>query len=286
MKLKFNIIFLILFSLPISSFSQDILISQGGSIQTCSGTFYDSGGTQVYGPNEDYEITICPEELGQIIQFDFTTFGTQVGADILTIYNGDNINAQEFGTFSGNFSNGPGFISADNPTGCLTFQWTSNGSAHTTGWEASISCFEPCQEILSSIDSTNPTTDEEGRVLLCPGEEVEFFGSAEFSISDQNSIYNWDFGDGNSAVGQNVTHTFNDSGIYSVGLTVSDDNPEGCSSIEVNQIVLVAPAIDFSGTEASSNEICFGESVNICTEKTFLLLVSFINKMMHPKIII
>ena len=96
MKLIYYIFFLLLFKLPILSFSQEILISQGGNIQTCSGIFYDSGGTQVYGPNEDYEITICPEESGQIIQFDFTTFGTQAGADILTIYNGDSVDAEEF----------------------------------------------------------------------------------------------------------------------------------------------------------------------------------------------
>ena len=33
--------------------------------------------------------------------------------------------------------------------------------------------------------------------------------------------------------------------------------------IQVAQVVLVAPAIDFSGTEADFNEICYGESVVI-----------------------
>ena len=146
-------------------------------------------------------------------------------ADILTIYNGDSVDAEEFGMFSGNFSNGPGFISADNPSGCLTFYWISNNSAHTTGWEASISCFEPCQEISGTIENTNPQPDEEGRILLCPGDEVEFFGSGEFSVSGENATYSWDFGDGNSAQGQNVSHIFEESGIYSVGLTINDDNP-------------------------------------------------------------
>jgi len=213
MKLRGFLFVLTVFLYSLKSFSQDILISQGGVIETCSGTFYDSGGTQVYQGNEDYTITICPEEEGQVIELDFTTFGTQGNADILTIYNGDSVDAEEFGMFSGGFSNGPGFISADNPSGCLTFHWISNNSAHTTGWEASISCFEPCQEISGTIENTNPQPDEEGRILLCPGDEAEFFGSGEFSVSGENATYSWDFGDGNSAQGQNVSHIFEESGI-------------------------------------------------------------------------
>ena len=166
--------------------------------------------------------------------------------------------------FSGTSANSsPGFIAANNPTGCLTFEFTSDGAASTSGWEAIISCYEPCQDISGSIDNVIPAPSQDGNILVCPGDQVEFFGSAQFSVSDENSTYSWDFGDGNSAVGQNVTHTFNDSGIYSVGLSVSDDNPEGCSSIQVTQIVLVAPSIDFSGTQAISSEICFGESTII-----------------------
>ena len=227
--------------------------------------FYDSGGSSgVYGPDEEFTITICPEEAGQVIQFDFNLFSTQPNADILTIYNGDSDQANEFGTFSGfNAGDSPGFIAADNPTGCLTFHWISNTGAQSQGWEATISCYEPCQEIFGIIENTNPQPDEEGRILLCPGDEVEFFGSGDFSVSDDTAIYFWDFGDGNSSEGQSVTHVFEESGIYSVGLTISDDNPEGCSSEQVAQIVLVAPSVDFSGTEADYDEICFGESVLI-----------------------
>ena len=262
MKLRVYLFFIFLYS--VQTVSQEILISDEGVVEVCSGIFYDPGGTQNHGPDEDYTITICPEEAGQTIQIDFTSFSTQPNADILTIYNGNSDQADEFGIFSGfNISDGPGFISADNPSGCLTFHWISNSSAHSTGWEATVSCFEPCQEIIGVIENTNPLPDEEGKILVCPGEEVEFFGSGEFSISDESATYSWDFGDGNSGQGQNVSHVFQESGIFSVGLTISDDNPEGCSSIQVGQIVLVAPSVDFSGTQAASQEICFGESTII-----------------------
>ena len=75
-------------------FSQEILISDGGTVNTCSGIFYDSGGPSgVYGANEDFTITICPENDAQVIELDFQSFTTQPvqngNGDGLIIYNGD-----------------------------------------------------------------------------------------------------------------------------------------------------------------------------------------------------
>ena len=55
--MRLLIIFICLF--PYLIFSQDILISQGGTVNTCSGNFYDSGGppgsgNSSYGNNELY----------------------------------------------------------------------------------------------------------------------------------------------------------------------------------------------------------------------------------------
>ena len=86
-KTALNIFWLLLL-LPFLSFSQDYLISQGGTINTCSGKFYDSGGQAGnYAANESYSITICSENGDQMIELDFTTFSTQTTVDYLTIYN-------------------------------------------------------------------------------------------------------------------------------------------------------------------------------------------------------
>ena len=72
MKKYLFVYFLIL---PILGFSQDILISEGGTVNTCSGTLYDSGGGNGnYSSNEDYIITICPDSPGQNIELDFISF--------------------------------------------------------------------------------------------------------------------------------------------------------------------------------------------------------------------
>jgi len=87
-KFNLNILWLVLI-MPFLGYSQDVLISDEGTVAKCSGNFYDSGGDSGnYTSNENYTITICPENSGQMVQLDFTWFSTQTNADILTIYNG------------------------------------------------------------------------------------------------------------------------------------------------------------------------------------------------------
>ena len=183
-KVKTFIWILFLFSTEL--FSQEILISDGGTVNTCSGTFYDSGGPSgVYGANEDFTITICPENDAQVIELDFQSFTTQPvqngNGDGLIIYNGDSTSAEEFGMFSGtSASSSPGFIVADNPSGCLTIQFFSNGAAQASGWEATISCFEPCQDVTAAIDS-NPGVNIDGSIEVDLDQTIDFTGIGGFS---------------------------------------------------------------------------------------------------------
>ena len=188
---------------PFLVFSQDVLISDGGTINICNGTFYDSGGPNgVYSANEDYTITICPESPTQTIQLDFQSFTTQPvqngNGDGLIIYNGDDTSATQFGVFSGTTAtSNPGFIQADNPTGCLTIQFFSNGAAQASGWEAIISCFEPCQDVSSSITSVPGVNN--GSIEVDVDEIIDFTGIGQFSNGiSENATYQWNFGDGNT----------------------------------------------------------------------------------------
>ena len=97
-------------SLSNQSAGQTYRISDGGTVYTCSGTFYDSGGPSAnYGNNENFTITICSDNGGSIIA-DFTNFSTR-NTDILHIYDGPTTGYPEIGTLSGFQPGGAGAVS-------------------------------------------------------------------------------------------------------------------------------------------------------------------------------
>uniref|UniRef100_UPI003009C738 PKD domain-containing protein n=1 Tax=Mesoflavibacter sp. CH_XMU1422-2 TaxID=3107770 RepID=UPI003009C738 len=252
-------------------FSQDIIM-QTTTVSQCGGVFYDSGGSAGnYANDESFILTICPDTAGQQVQLDFVAFSTQNGTDEMTIYDGDSTAANAFGTFSGGgASANPGFVSAtpNNPTGCLTIEFTSDASANTTGWEANVSCYEPCQTIVSQLDSSSPAPNGDGYIRVCPGDPITLNGSANFSVDGTGATYEWDLGDGNTVSGQTATFSYPNPGVYIVNLNVTDTNtdpdPSGCSNTNlINQVIQVSTEPDFTGTAASASTACFGEQVTL-----------------------
>ncbi|MCS6937291.1 MAG: PKD domain-containing protein [Candidatus Bipolaricaulota bacterium] len=69
-------------------------------------------------------------------------------------------------------------------------------------------------------------------------EEVTFDASASQDPDGQIVSYDWDFGDGSTAQGKIVKHTYKKDGIYKVKLTVADD--QGATFV-VTQDVTVQP---------------------------------------------
>uniref|UniRef100_UPI00262189E5 PKD domain-containing protein n=1 Tax=uncultured Lacinutrix sp. TaxID=574032 RepID=UPI00262189E5 len=251
--------------------SQDVLM-QNGTINQCSGTFLDSGGAGNYGSNESFTLTICPDVPGNMVQLNFTQFSTQTNSDVMMIYNSTMADAAVIlGTYSGGgAANNPGFVTATpvaNPSGCLTIVFTSDASATTTGWEAAISCSEPCQDITAQIDSTTPAISADGSIKVCQGDDITFNGGGTFSVDPTGATYEWDFGDGTTGTGQTVTHNYPNEGVYLVNLTITDDNtsnaPTMCSSTNfIDQIVQVGTDPSFL-LQAANSTLCFGESTDI-----------------------
>ncbi|MFA5772971.1 MAG: right-handed parallel beta-helix repeat-containing protein, partial [Thermoplasmata archaeon] len=120
-------------------------------VTTNNGAFYDSGGPSGnYSNNENYTKTFTPVISGSMLQFTFTSF-LVYGNDTLKIYDGPNTSYPVIGIFSGTTS--PGIITATNPTGQITFQWTSNASTVSAGWAATISCIYPSTTCIISQPS-------------------------------------------------------------------------------------------------------------------------------------
>ena len=93
------------------------------TINTCSGTFYDSGGSGGnYADNQNLTMTFCSSIPGANIVIDFTSFDVESGWDFLSIYDGANTGSPLIGTYSGTAP--PGIFTSSN--GCLTFLFTSD----------------------------------------------------------------------------------------------------------------------------------------------------------------
>lgn len=117
------------------------------ALTTCSGTYYDPGGTGNYSNNQNVTQVINPGTAGKCVQLDFSSFGLESNYDYLYIYDGNSTSATLIGIYSGFVSPGKVTASATNTTGSLTLRFTSDGGTNDLGWVATISCQDrvvPC----------------------------------------------------------------------------------------------------------------------------------------------
>lgn len=129
--------------LPLFLSAQTFVATDGASISSCSGSFYDSGGPAgPYANNENITVVLCPAggaASGPASSVNFTQWTIAAGAgDTLRIHNGPSTASPVLvaGT-SGTSLIGQTYTSTD-PSGCLTFHWTSNASGTAGGWTANI----------------------------------------------------------------------------------------------------------------------------------------------------
>jgi PKD repeat protein len=93
--------------------------------------------------------------------------------------------------------------------------------------------FPQCQSPIASFTFS----PERPRV----GEEMTFHASSSSDPDGEIVSYQWDFGDGNSASGQLVTHTYSEPGLYTVTLNVTDN--DGLADAQADSYHLNVPVI-------------------------------------------
>ena len=136
--------------------------------------------------------------------------------------------SQDALTYSWNFGDGntgtgvsPTHTYADDNTYTVTLTCTNGGLTDVGTTTATISNVAP---------TANAGSDQSGN----EGQTLSFSGSATDPGSNDVLTYSWNFGDGQTGSGQNVTHAFPDNDTYTVTLTVNDDD----GGVDTDQLVV------------------------------------------------
>ncbi len=98
----------------------------------------------------------------------------------------------------------------------------------------------------SAIISVNEPPDTNAGLdrIVSPGEKVMFDGSATKDRDGYIKSYKWDFGDGNTAKGKKITHSYKKPGRYQIRLVATDDSETNCNiSEDVKNIRVNAPPV-------------------------------------------
>jgi PKD repeat protein len=173
--------------------------------EAASGVLFDSGGDLAPYQSFDYcEFTIIPDCADSIF-IDLISFETELGFDFLTIYDGTSVAGDILYSNSG--TQEP--ISLVATSGAVHIVFNSDISFNLSGFEIAWS---------TQTFYTGPLTP----VIEASASQELFNIPIEFTNATTGVFLNttWDFGDGNSASGEQVTHQYEFSGSYVVTMTV------------------------------------------------------------------
>ncbi|MCT4580933.1 MAG: gliding motility-associated C-terminal domain-containing protein [Flavobacteriales bacterium] len=248
--------------------------------------FQDAGGGADYSSNENEVITFCPDAGASKVSATFATnsgFSWDVDAsDTLYVYDGPSTSSPLIGAYNSTTDPNGFFAIAswNNPSGCLTFQFVSNGSAEGTGWDANISCGNPPQpfevhmegfingQANGADDMTNDLNPvDTGYIDICLGDSIMLVANPVFphdpSVTgnggyDQigNHTINWEATNGFSATGDTVWFKPTFQSGYLITLSVVDAFPQ---TEGLMMVVRVSTTPSFTTCTALDDTICEGQ---------------------------
>lgn len=110
------------------------LINNNPTINTITsngGSFYDTGGASSNYQDDERELWLFQPLNSSSVTLDFTSFNTELDYDYLFIYDGDNLDSNLIGVYSG--TNSPGVITSSGSS--LLVEFRSDCGVTTPGWE-------------------------------------------------------------------------------------------------------------------------------------------------------
>ncbi|MBI4645845.1 MAG: proprotein convertase P-domain-containing protein [Bacteroidia bacterium] len=242
-------------------------ITQGGTVNTCSGT-YTAGS---YVANQSYTFTICGTGLtdNNHVSIFFTAWDVP-SPNLMCVYDGPDATYDLLGCYdNSNWGADHAFTATPaNLSGCITMVFTPSNT--TSSWSATLNCIFSCQPFLANLDYTIPAVGPDGIYTdICLGEPITFSGSGDYYMNDTlyhqedgQCTFTWFFGDGTSATGQTVTHTYTTIEGFNISLVITDQND--CVNLnELDNRVRVSTIPNFVGTDILPDDICIGETVDL-----------------------
>ena len=245
--------------------------------------FFDNGGGGNYLPNSNDTIVICPDlPNGPKVTVAFginAGFSWDVdGSDLIYVFDGPDVTAPLLGTHN-SVTDPNGFTHTssfeNNPSGCLTIVFVSDGANEGTGWGANVTCSGPAQPFFPSIEGfingVGPNAMipvDTGYVDICFGDSVLLVANIDTPYSFENNgfgysqntetnfTFEWEFSDGTIINGNDsVWFTPTTRNGFYVNLFVSDIFPQTQLTfcrIRVSQLP------SFAGTGPLQDTVCFG----------------------------
>ncbi len=144
------------FSLCIEEYVPSIIMGESTSSNSCEGTLVDSGGEDGdYSNNENTTFTVCPTEFSACIAIDVTFFSLLAG-DRLTVYDGPTTNGfPQIAALTGNSDGSQFDILTTSGSGCVTFEFVSDGFGVGAGFELTWECLPVACE-ASTFNNPTP----------------------------------------------------------------------------------------------------------------------------------
>lgn len=252
------------------------LISDGGTVTTCSAILYDSGGADGdYGTYEDYTITFCSGS-SYGMKIEFLEFQLATYSDYVSIYNGSTTSGTAIiSNANSNDLQGDVVISTNS---CITVVFHSNGYTQKPGFKAKVSCDIPCQEFDLSFVNVDPYYDDEDSVFIdiCGGTEMEFgvtgnYPNTGVNYTQEDALVNFNWvirtqGDevyNESGMGlTSGSFTFTEPGGYYIEMFAIDT--ANCSALMIDPLrVRVSVPPNFNGANILEDSVCLGDVVHL-----------------------
>ena len=167
----------------------------------------------------------------------------------------------------------------NNPSGCITVVFISDGTAQTAGWDANISCgnvnqpFEPhVVAYINGVGANALNPIDTGFVDICLGDSILFIATPLFPYSLEstgfgysqnvdNVLYDWYITDGNTYPNNDsIWFTPTTRNGFLVDLKIEDSFPQIeriLCKVRVSQLPI------FAGTGPLEDTVCLGLTTNL-----------------------